>query len=79
MEGTALATAKRRMEVAQHEYNSAYGFSPATNGPSRRDDVRCRGRVVAKILGGKLPIYDTPAANMRAALATLEEMDALEG
>ncbi|KAI5007870.1 hypothetical protein ZWY2020_008918 [Hordeum vulgare] len=78
-EGTALATAKRGMEAAQREYNSAYGFTPTANRPNRHGDVRGRGWVVAKILGGKLPIHDTPAANMRAAQATLDEMDALEG
>ncbi|KAE8788237.1 hypothetical protein D1007_37723 [Hordeum vulgare] len=67
------------MKAAQREYNSAYGFTPAADGPSRLGDLRCRGRVVAEILGGQLPIYDTPAANMRAAQAAHEEMDALQG
>ncbi|KAE8775483.1 hypothetical protein D1007_51991 [Hordeum vulgare] len=67
------------MEVAQREYSSAYGFSPAADGPSRHGDIHGRGRVVAEILGGKLPVYDTPAANMRAAQAAPDEMDTLEG
>ncbi|KAE8799583.1 hypothetical protein D1007_24960 [Hordeum vulgare] len=55
------------MEVAQREYNSGYGFTPGGDGPSGHGELRNRGHVVVDILGGKLPIYDTPAANMRAA------------
>ncbi|KAE8802902.1 hypothetical protein D1007_21337 [Hordeum vulgare] len=67
MEGTTLASAKCRMEAAQREYNCAYEFTPAADGPSRWGEVRGRGRVVADILGGKLPVHDTSTANMRAA------------
>ncbi|KAE8788196.1 hypothetical protein D1007_37799 [Hordeum vulgare] len=67
------------MEAAQREYNSAYDLTPADDGPRRRSEVRVRGRVIADILGGKQPIYDTPAANLRAAQAAMAEMPSLEG
>ena len=67
------------MEAAQHEYNSAYGLTPATNGPSRRREVHDCGWVIAEILGDRQPIYDTPVANMQAAQAAMAEMSSLEG
>lgn len=79
LEGTALAAAKHRMEAAQHEYNSAYGFTSAADGPSQRGEVRSHDRVVTDVLGDKLPIYDTPAANMGSSEVAHEEMDTMEG
>ncbi|KAI4980027.1 hypothetical protein ZWY2020_016780 [Hordeum vulgare] len=67
------------MEAAQREYNSAYGLTPVVEGPSRCGEVRGRGRVIAEILGGKLPFYETPVVNMRAAQAAMVEMSGLEG
>lgn len=59
-DGTALAASKHRMEAAQRKYNSAYELTPASDGPNRRGEVCNRCPVVTDILGGKLPIYDTP-------------------
>ncbi|KAI5022552.1 hypothetical protein ZWY2020_059282 [Hordeum vulgare] len=75
-EGIAIASAKCRMEATQREYNSAYGLTLVSEGPSRLGSVRDHGRVIAEILGGKQPIYETPAANLRVAMA---EMPILEG
>ncbi|KAI4980427.1 hypothetical protein ZWY2020_020912 [Hordeum vulgare] len=66
-EGIAVAVAKHWMEATQRDYNSAYGLNPVSEGPSRLGSVRGRGRVIAEILGGKQPIYETRAANLRAA------------
>ena len=52
------------MEATQWEYISAYGLTPAGPELSRRGAVRDRGHVVAEILGGRLPVYNTPAANL---------------
>ncbi|KAI4967315.1 hypothetical protein ZWY2020_028718 [Hordeum vulgare] len=78
-EGIAVASAKRRLEATQREYNSAYGLTPISEAPSRLGSVRSRGRFIAEVLGGDLPTYKTPAANMRAAQAAMEEMASLEG
>lgn len=78
-EGIAVASAKRRMEATQREYNSAYSLTPISEAPSRLGLVRNRGRFIAEVLGGDLPTYETPAANMRAAQAAMEEMVSLEG
>ena len=78
-EGIVVASAKRRMEATQREYNSAYGLTPISEAPSRLGSVRSRGRLIAEVLGGDLPSYETPTANMRAAQAAMEEMASLEG
>ncbi|KAE8793529.1 hypothetical protein D1007_31812 [Hordeum vulgare] len=67
------------MKGTQHEYNSAYGLTPVSMAPSRLGPVRGRGQFIAEILGGKQPIYETPAANLRAAQAAMAEMPSLEG
>ncbi|KAI4972806.1 hypothetical protein ZWY2020_003731 [Hordeum vulgare] len=78
-EGIDVASAKRRMEATQREYNSAYGLNPVSEAPSRLGSVRGRGRFIAEILCGKQPVYETPAANLRAAQAAMEEMPSFEG
>ncbi|KAI4987114.1 hypothetical protein ZWY2020_019914 [Hordeum vulgare] len=78
-EGIAIAIAKRRMEATQREYNSAYGLTLVSESPSRLGSVRCRGLFIAEILGGKQPIYETPAAKLRAAHAAMAEIPSLEG
>ncbi|KAE8821028.1 40S ribosomal protein S5-1 [Hordeum vulgare] len=78
-EGIAITAAKRWMEATQREYSSAYGLTPVSEGPSRLGAVRGRGRVTPEIIGGKQPIYETPAANLRAAQAAMAEMLGLEG
>ncbi|KAI4972994.1 hypothetical protein ZWY2020_008417 [Hordeum vulgare] len=79
-EGIAIATAKHQMEATQREYNSAYGLTPVSRGPSRLGSVRGHGhgRVIADILGSKQPIYETHAANLPAAHAAMAEMPDLE-
>ncbi|KAI4979946.1 hypothetical protein ZWY2020_016699 [Hordeum vulgare] len=78
-EGIAIASTKRWLEATHHEYNSAYGLTPISEAPSRLGSVRSRGRFVTEVLGGDLPTYETPAANMRVAQAAAEEMADLEG
>ncbi|KAI5014843.1 hypothetical protein ZWY2020_056233 [Hordeum vulgare] len=78
-EGIAVASAKLRLEATHREYNSAYGLTLISEAPSRLGSVHSRGRFVAEVLGGDLPTYETPAANMRAAQAAMEEMASLEG
>ncbi|KAI5006412.1 hypothetical protein ZWY2020_033655 [Hordeum vulgare] len=63
-EGIVVASAKHQMEATQREYNSAYGLIPISEAPSRLGSVRSRGRFIAEVLGGDLPTYETPAANM---------------
>ncbi|KAI4981628.1 hypothetical protein ZWY2020_022120 [Hordeum vulgare] len=78
-EGIAVASAKRRLEATQREYNSAYGLTPISEAPSRRGSVRSRGLFIAEVLGDDLPTYETPAANMRAVQEAMEEMASVEG
>ncbi|KAI5014869.1 hypothetical protein ZWY2020_056259 [Hordeum vulgare] len=78
-EGIAIAMAKHWMKATQRQYNSTYGLTLVAEGLSRLSAVRGRGRVIAEILGGKQPIYETPAANLRAARAAMAEMSDLEG
>ncbi|KAI4972824.1 hypothetical protein ZWY2020_003749 [Hordeum vulgare] len=78
-EGIAVASAKRPMEATQHKYNSAYGLTPVSKAPNRFGSVRGRGWFIAEILGGKQPIYEARAANLRAAQAAMAEMPSLEG
>ncbi|KAE8789474.1 hypothetical protein D1007_36365 [Hordeum vulgare] len=67
------------MEATKQEYNSAYGLTPISEAPSRLGSARGRGRFIAEILGGNQPVYETPAANLRAAQVAMEEMPSLEG
>ncbi|KAE8793743.1 Endoglucanase 3 [Hordeum vulgare] len=67
------------MEATQCDYNSAYGLTPVSEGRSQLGAVRGRSPVIADILGSKQPIYETPAANLRAAQASMAEMTGLEG
>ncbi|KAI5011791.1 hypothetical protein ZWY2020_013928 [Hordeum vulgare] len=67
------------MEATQRKYYSAYGVTPVSEGPSWFGSVRGRGRVIAEILRGKQPIYETPAANLRAVQSAMAEMLGLEG
>ncbi|KAI4987154.1 hypothetical protein ZWY2020_019954 [Hordeum vulgare] len=78
-EGIVVASAKRRLEATRRKYNSAYSLTPISEAPSRLESVRNRGRFITKVPGGDLPTYETPAANMRAAQAAMEEMASLEG
>ncbi|KAI4967945.1 hypothetical protein ZWY2020_010302 [Hordeum vulgare] len=78
-EGIAVASAKRRMEATQCEYNSTYGLNPISEAPSRLGSVRSRDWFIVEILGGNQPTYETPAANLQATQAAMEEMTSLEG
>ncbi|KAI4979902.1 hypothetical protein ZWY2020_016655 [Hordeum vulgare] len=78
-EGIAVTSAKRRMEATQRKYNSAHDLTLISEAPSRLGSVRGRGRFIAEILGGNQRTYDTPAANLRATQAVMEEMPSLEG
>jgi hypothetical protein len=84
-----ISAAKRQLEITTREYNTAHGFTPAGDGPSRVGEVRHRGGA----LGGELdrdgestpigsmgkPVYSTPVKNMRAVSAAAKELSRLEG
>jgi hypothetical protein len=73
-----------------HEYNTAQGFTPAGDGPSRAGQVRQRGRELGAELNqaapsAKLPpviakpTYSTPTKNLRAARYITSELAELQG
>jgi hypothetical protein len=73
-----------------HEYNTAQGFTPAGDGPSRAEQVRQRGRELGAELNqaapsAKLPpiitkpTYSTPMKNLRAVRYITSELDGLQG
>jgi hypothetical protein len=62
-----------------HKYNTAHGFTPAGDGPSRAGQVRQRGRELGAELNRAVPLaklppviakptYSTPTKNLRVAL-----------
>jgi hypothetical protein len=73
-----------------HEYNTAQGYTPAGDGPSRAGQVRQRGRDLGAELNqavpsAKLPTviakptYSTPTKNLRAARYVTSELAGLQG
>jgi hypothetical protein len=81
---------RRRILSMIQEYNTAHGFTPAGDGPSRAGQVRQRGRVLDAELNqaapsAKLPpiitkpTYSTPTKNLRAARYITSELDGLQG
>jgi hypothetical protein len=81
---------RRRVLSMLHEYNTAHGFTPAGDGPSRAGQVCQRGRELGAELNQvapstKLPpviakpTYSTPTKNLRAARYISSELDGLQG
>jgi hypothetical protein len=80
----------RRILSTLHEYNTAQGYTPAGDGPSRAGQVRQRGRELGTELNQaapstKLPpviakpTYSTPMKNLRAARYITSELADLQG
>ena len=88
-----VAAKKRDLERSIREYESAHGLTPASKQPSRLCDVRNRGKNLnteiardGRPLGAAsassysvLPVYDSPAKNLRAANAAAPELSNLSG
>jgi hypothetical protein len=77
-EAIGIEDTRRRALSMLHEYNTAQGYMPAGDGPSRAGQVRQRGRDLGAELNQaapsvKLPpviakpTYSTPTKNLRAA------------
>jgi hypothetical protein len=73
-----------------HEYNTAQGYTPAGDGPSRARQVRQRGRDLGAELNQAAPsarlppiianpTYSTPTKNLCAACYVTSELAGLEG
>jgi hypothetical protein len=80
----------RRVLSMLHEYNTAQGFTPAGDGPSRAGQVRQRGRELGVELNQAAPLaklspviakptYSTPTKNLRAARYITSELAGLQG
>ena len=74
-----LAATQRRLDAAQLERDTAYGFMPPAAKPSRVADVRAREGAISRALGAVPTVYETPAKNMRAAQAAAVGLDQLTG
>jgi hypothetical protein len=51
---------RRRVDSTLHEYNTAQGFTPAGDGPSRAGQVRQRGRDLGVELDRAAPSAKSP-------------------
>jgi hypothetical protein len=80
----------RRVLSMLHEYNTAQGYTPAGDGPSRAGQVRQRGRDLGTELNqaapsAKLPLviakptYSTPTKNLHVARYITSELARLQG
>ena len=88
-----VAAKKRDLERSIREYESAHGLTPAPKQPSRLGEVRNRGKNLNAEIArdgrprgaasassySVLPMYDTPAKNLRAANAAAAELSNLSG
>jgi hypothetical protein len=81
---------RRHLLSMIQEYNTAHGFTPTRDGPSRAGQVRQRGRELGAELNqaapsAKLPpiitkpTYSAPMKNLRAARYITSELDGLQG
>jgi hypothetical protein len=81
---------RRRVHSMIQEYNTAHGFTPAGDGPSRAGQVRNRGHELGAELNQaspsvKLPLiitkttYSMPTKNLRAVCYITSELDGLQG
>jgi hypothetical protein len=89
-EAIDIEDTRRRVLSTLHEYNTAHGFTPAGDGPSRAGQVRQRGRELGAELNqaapsAKLPpiitkpTYSTPMKNLRVARYITSELNGLQG
>jgi hypothetical protein len=89
-EAIGVEDTRRRVLSTLHEYNTAQGYTPAEDGPSRARQVRQRGRELGAELNqaapsAKLPTviprptYSTPTKNLRAACYVTSELAELQG
>jgi hypothetical protein len=89
-EAVDVEDTRRRILSMIQEYNTAHGFTPAGDGPSRAGQVRQRGRELGAELNqaspsARLPpiitkpTYSTPTKNLRAAHYITSELDGLQG
>ena len=90
-----VAAQKRDLEWSMREYQSAHGLTPASKLPSRLGDVRNRGKNLNAEIArdgrdqtrsaasagsfSVLPVYDSPAKNLRVANAAAAELSHLSG
>jgi hypothetical protein len=89
-EAIGVEEPRRRILSTLHEYNTAQGYTPAGDGPSRAGQVRQRGRELGVELNqaapsAKLPTiiprptYSTPTKNLRVARYVTSELAGLQG
>jgi hypothetical protein len=89
-EAVNVEDTRQRVHSTIQEYNTAHGFTPAGDGPSRAGQVRQRGRELGAELNQALPsaklppiitkpTYSTPTKNLRAACYITSELDGLQG
>jgi hypothetical protein len=89
-EAIGVEDTRRRILSMLHEYNTAQGYTPAGDGPSRAGQVRQRGHDLGAELNqaapsAKLPpviakpTYSTPTKNLRVARYITSELVGLQG
>jgi hypothetical protein len=89
-EAIGVEDTRRRILSTLHEYNTAQGFTPARDGPSRAGQVHQRGRELGAELNqaapsAKLPpviakpTYSTPTKNLCAVRYITSELSGLQG
>jgi hypothetical protein len=89
-EAIGFEDTRRRVLSMLHEYNTAQGYMPPEDGPSRAEQVRQRGRDLGAELNqvapsAKLPpviakpTYNTPTKNLCAACYITSELASLQG
>ncbi|XP_037410021.1 uncharacterized protein LOC119272698, partial [Triticum dicoccoides] len=74
-----LASMRRLSEAYRCEMDRAVGGTPAPAGPSHLRTVQQRRVAIANLFWANHPVYATPAENIRAAQAAVEELDKFEG
>ena len=74
-----LASVRCLSDAYRREMDWAVGGTPALEGPSRLGTVRQRGATIATMFEAELPVYATPAENIRAAQAVMDELDKCDG
>jgi hypothetical protein len=89
-EAIGVEDARRRVLSMLHKYNTAQGYTPAGDGPSRAGQVRQRGRDLGAELNQAAPsarlppiiakpTYSTPTKNFRVARYVTSELAGLQG
>jgi hypothetical protein len=89
-EAIDIEDTRRCVHATVREYNTAQGYTPAGDGPSRAGQVHQRGRDLGAELNqaappAKLPpviakpVYSTPTKNLRAARYITSELAGLQG